>query len=283
MTDKQDACPTFIMDDLEYNYIKHQVLSLTGIDLNCYKAPQMQRRLKAYLPRVGFANWPKFFRFLRDTPAELGKFRDYLTINVSYFFRDAEKYKYLQNSILPDLLRRRSALRIWSAGCSHGQEAYSLFILLNEAKNFEYQHQILATDIDASALEWARAGGPYTLDEISNVSPDLRLRYFTVSQNKYWINEPVRQKVSFRQHNILADPIASKFDLVICRNVVIYFETEAKESLYKRLADAIRPGGILFVGGTEIVPRPMDIELEMINVSFYRRQEPGQPAKTARK
>ncbi len=262
------------MDDIEYNYIKRQVLNLTGIDLNCYKAPQMQRRLKAYLPRIGYTNWPKFFRFLQTNPSELSKFKDYLTINVSYFFRDHEKFNYLQTVVLPELLRQRNMLRIWSAGCSHGQEAYSVVIFLMEAvgqKN--YHHQILATDIDNSALLWGRAGGPYTNEEMSNVSPDLRLRYFTFSKNLFWINENLRSKVTFRQHNLLTESAGSSFDLIICRNVVIYFESEAKDILYRRLADALRPSGILFVGGTEIVPRPADIELEMVNVSFYRRQE----------
>jgi chemotaxis protein methyltransferase CheR len=261
------------MDELEYNYVKHQVRLLTGVDLNCYKAPQMKRRLKAYLTRLGYLNWPKFFRTLRANPAELSKFKDYLTINVSSFFRDPEKYNYLQTFILPALLHHHPSLRAWSAGCARGQEAYSLAMLLAEANGDLYQHRLLATDIDKSALEWAKTGGPYHADEITNVPTHLRLRYFNVNNNQYWIDEALRRRVIFRQHNLLADPIAGKFDLIICRNVVIYFEPEVKENLYRQFYDALRPGGVLFVGGTEIVPKATDMGFETINISFYRRKK----------
>jgi chemotaxis protein methyltransferase CheR len=261
------------MDELEYNYIKHQVRLLTGVDLNCYKAPQMKRRLKAYLTRLGYPNWPKFFRTLRANSAELSKFKDYLTINVSSFFRDSEKYDYLRTFILPELLHHHPSLRVWSAGCSRGQEAYSLAMLLAEANGSHYQHRLLATDIDKSALEWAKTGGPYHADEVVNVPTHLRLRYFNIDNDKYWINEELQRRVIFRQHNLLADPIAGKFDLIICRNVVIYFEPQVKENLYRRFYDALRPGGVLFVGGTEIVPKASDIGFETINISFYRRKK----------
>ena len=99
------------MEDLEYNYIKKQILTLTNVDLNCYKAPQMQRRLKAYLARSGLPNWPKFFRVIRADPAALDKFKDYLTINVSSFFRDPEKYNYLRQSILPEQTTKSTSTR----------------------------------------------------------------------------------------------------------------------------------------------------------------------------
>jgi len=259
------------MKETEYNYIKRQMMALLDIDLNSYKAPQMQRRLKVYLARSGYPNWPKFFRAIRSDPAELSKLKDYLTINVSSFFRDSEKYKYLQTSILPKLLRLRASLRIWSAGCSRGQEAYSLAILLAEATGSCDRHRLLGTDIDRSALEWARAGGPYTADDIANVPFYLHSRYFNVRQNEYWIREDIRRGISFRQHNLLTDTIAGRFDMIVCRNVVIYFEPEAKEKLYRKFYDVLKPGGVLFVGGTEILPKPVRTGFEAINVSFYRR------------
>ncbi len=261
------------MEDLEYNYIKRKLLTLTGIDLNCYKAPQMQRRLKAYLMRSGYPNWPKFFRTIQADPVKLSKFKDYLTINVSSFFRDPEKYNYLKSVVLPDLLRCRSTLRIWSAGCSRGQEAYSIAMLLAKVSGPRHQYRILATDIDRSALEWARAGGPYSADDVVNVSGNLRLNYFNAHNNQYWIKEELRRKISFNQHNLLADPISGKFDLIICRNVVIYFQPEAKQELYHRFYNALKPGGILFVGGTEIIPKATDMGFETASISFYRRKE----------
>jgi chemotaxis protein methyltransferase CheR len=262
------------MDDWEYQYIKRQTLSLTGVDLNCYKAPQMKRRLKVYLTRSGYPNWPRFFRAIQANATALNQFKDYLTINVSAFFRDPEKYRYLQESVLPELLHSRTGLRIWSAGCSRGQEAYTLAMMLTETEEIEHRHQILATDMDSSALAYARAGGPYLADDLAYIAPALRQRYFSVEDDGYWVSKELRYKINFRLHNLLADPFTGGFDLIVCRNVVIYFEPAAKDELYRRFYNALRPGGVLFVGGTEIVSRAADIGFEMIGISFYRRPRP---------
>jgi chemotaxis protein methyltransferase CheR len=248
------------------------VLKLTGIDLNCYKAPQMQRRLETFLKRSNNATWPRLFRNLQSDPAALNEFKDYLTINVTSLFRDPDKYMYLQQSILPDLWRGRNSLRVWSAGCSRGQEAYSLAILLAESAAKNQQYRILATDIDHSALEWAKAGGPYLASEMTNVPAKFHQTYFNVRSNNYWINNAVRFNIVFRHHNLLSDPITGKFDLIVCRNVVIYFEPEAKAKLYCRFYDALRPGGVLFVGGTELVFKAAEIGFEAAGISFYRRK-----------
>lgn len=260
------------MENLEYNYIKRRLLQLTGIDLNCYKAPQMQRRLDVYLTRSAYPNWPKLFRAFRDNPALLSDFKSYLTINVSAFFRDPNKFEYLQSSILPSLLAKRPTLSVWSAGCSRGQEAYSIAMLLAEASDAQRPHRILGTDIDQAALDWAQAGGPYNSADMEHVKDNLLARHFSGQNNVYQANSDLRRKVKFRQHNLLTDPIVGRFDLIICRNVVIYFQSEAKKTLYRRFYDALRPGGVLFVGGTEIIPKSASLEFEPLNVSFYRRQ-----------
>jgi chemotaxis protein methyltransferase CheR len=263
------------MDAWEYNYIRRQTLKLTGVDLNDYKAPQMQRRLLVYLTRSGYPNWPRFFQSLKTDTTALTQFKNYLTINVSSFFRDPVKYQHLQNVILPELLRHRTSLRIWSAGCSHGQEAYSTAILLAEATGLPFRHYILATDIDSSALERARAGGPYQADELTHILPNLRQQYFNLHPKGYQVADSLRRSLTFRQHNLLADPFTGSFDLIICRNVVIYFEPAAKEKLYRRFYEALRPGGVLFVGGTEIVSKAADIGFESAGISFYRRKRQG--------
>jgi chemotaxis protein methyltransferase CheR len=99
----------------------------------------------------------------------------------------------------------------------------------------------------------------------------LRQRYVAVDNNGYWVNKELRYRINFRQHNLLADPFSGGFDLIVCRNVVIYFESTAKDELYRRFYNALRPGGVLFVGGTEIVSKAADIGFEMIGISFYRR------------
>jgi SAM-dependent methyltransferase len=136
------------------------------------------------------------------------------------------------------------------------------------------QHRILATDLDRSVLERARAGGPYAAGEVASVPPVLLHRYFTLRADGYYVVEGLRRQVDFRQHNLLSDSFGSSFDLIVCRNVVIYFTNEAKDRLYRRFCQALRPGGVLFVGGTEIIPKASDIGFETAGISFYRRTAP---------
>lgn len=259
------------METLAYNYIKRRLFQLTGLDLNCYKRPQMQRRLEVYLSRSGQPNWPTLFRAFQTDALLLRDFQSYLTINVSAFFRDPQKYQYLQTSVLPALLQKRATLSVWSAGCSRGQEAYSLAMLLAEATAASQPHRILATDIDQPTLNWARAGGPYDTSDVANLNEARLAQFFHRQDKAYWLNEALRRRVTFRQHNLLTDTVVGRFDLIICRNVVIYFQPEAKVTLYRRFYEALRPGGILFVGGTEIIPRSAGLEFEPVGASFYRR------------
>jgi chemotaxis protein methyltransferase CheR len=183
----------------------------------------------------------------------------------------------LRRDILPTLLKEldrmpdgRKGLRVWSAGCSIGVEAYTLSILLDEeAPN--RPHYLLATDFDRGALQKASARGPYTADEIRNLNPEQRARYITQTNNQFFIKETVSKRVTFREQNLLNDRFENGFDLIVCRNVVIYFTTEAKAALYQKFQAALRPGGILFMGGTEIIPRPTDIGLRNHGISLYMK------------
>jgi chemotaxis protein methyltransferase CheR len=256
----------------EYNFIKYKLRQLMGVDLSGYKSPQTQRRLKTYLLRSGYPNWPSFFRAIQNDSVQLGKLKDYLTINVSSFFRDPEKFEYLRTAVLPDLLRQRPRLRVWSAGCSLGHEPYSLGMLLAEATGLYANHSILATDVDNSALAHARAGGPYGADKLSNVSPVLLKRYFRQKDETYTVIDGLRRKITFRNHNLLQEPFENDFDLIVCRNVVIYFSAEIKLRLYKQFHDALRPNGVLFVGSTEVLPHTTQFGYEPVGISFYRRK-----------
>ncbi len=260
------------MDATEYTYIKREMKSLTGIDLNYYKDTQMQRRLNSYLLRVGQSSWQDYFKIVRRDSAELQKLRDYLTINVSSFFRDTEKYVNLQEKVLPELLHGHPKLRIWSAGCSRGQEPFTLAMMLMELTGSFRRHYILASDLDRGALTFAKNGGPYTKDDVANVSPTLLNKYFKQENGSYWVVDELKRRITFKQHNLLADPFENNFDLIICRNVVIYFTAPVKDKLYLNFCQALRPGGILFVGGTEIVPKAQEIGFDTAGISFYRRR-----------
>ena len=153
---------------LDFELFRRRAYLLTGLDLTSYKAPQMHRRLSALLGRLGLSNYGEYARLLAADAVRRQEFRDYVTINVSEFFRDVHRFGELEARVLPDLLRRRASLRVWSAGCSNGSEAYSLSILLQELSP-NGGHAILATDVDQTILDRARAATDYLASDVRNV------------------------------------------------------------------------------------------------------------------
>lgn len=259
------------MDDHDFTYIQREIQQLLSVDVSSYKRSQLQRRLGIFLLRSGHASWPSFFRAARDDAQLARRLKDYLTVNVSAFFRDPEKYAHLRELILPEMLQRRGALRVWSAGCGEGQEAYSLAILLAELPAPAQTHYILGTDFDADVIGRAQAGGPYAPEEVTHVAPDHLERYFIATPDGYTVRDELRAQITFRQHNLLFDPFGGPFDLIACRNVIIYFAPEIRLMLYRRFYDALIEGGVFFVGGTEIVASAEEIGFRSLGVSFYRR------------
>lgn len=260
-----------------YQEIKRHVKRLLDLDLDHYKDEQMRRRLDSWLVRSGAPDWKTYFDRVRSDEKERNRFRDYLTINVSAFFRDPERWKSLQEQVLPRLMKEAlgrgplgNGLRIWSAGCSIGAEPYTLAILLEEVAP-RRRHSILATDYDLGALNKAKAGGPYTAEEIQNLTPAQRAAYLQPGGPPFYVSPSLTKKIEFQEHNLLADPFPKEMDLIVCRNVVIYFTASAKDRLYKAFHDALRPGGVLFVGATEIIPHPQTYGLRNVGISFYER------------
>jgi chemotaxis protein methyltransferase CheR len=261
----------------QYGHIKTKVWNLLRIDLNSYKSEQMCRRLDSWLVRSNTTTWDEYFRRLQSDAKELSKFRDYLTINVSEFFRDTDRWKTIQEQVIPQLIKDNQAqrstktgLRIWSAGCSTGQEPYTLAIIMDELAPMS-DYSVLATDLDRGALQKAMERGPYSQDDVRNVSPERRAKYFDQTGNTFHFKEKYARHVKFRELNLFLDPFETNLDLIVCRNVIIYFTTEAKQELYKHFQSALRPGGILFLGGTEIIPYPNEYGLRSQGISLYKR------------
>ena len=265
------------MEIEQYTLVKSSIKKLLQINLDHYKDEQMRRRLDSWLVRSGAPDWNEYFRRLRIDSHELSRFRDYLTINVSAFLRDIERWQALREDIFPELLRAAlsgpggsTGLKIWSAGCSIGAEPYSLAMLLEELSPAR-RHHILATDLDRSALARSRARGPYTVDEVQNLSPLQRANYLEPGGPPFFVKDRLVKRVEFREHDLLTAPFETGLDLIVCRNVVIYFTGETKDLLYRKFQQALRPGGILFVGATEIIPRPQEIGFRSSGISFYRK------------
>jgi chemotaxis protein methyltransferase CheR len=263
----------------DYTEFKARVLELSGIDLGLYKHRQMHRRLCGMVDRARARGFMEYFALLQRDAEEYETFIDRLTINVSEMFRNPEKWKELRERVLPLLLERKPSLKVWSAGCSHGAEAYSLAILLDLAGSSP-AGPVHATDLDAGVLGRAKEG-VYSAQDVRNVEPTCLARYFQRvagaaghmgdSASAYQVRRALRSRVRFARHNLLADPFESGYDLICCRNVVIYFTDEAKERLFERLAAALAPGGVLFLGGTERIFSYREIGLEVLAPFFYRR------------
>ena len=165
------------MNDKEYTYLKGKIFRSTNIDLDGYNSQQMRRRLEGFIDRYNSSNVIAYCRMLEQDGGKVKELLDFLTINVSEFFRDQPQFQCLRTLVLPKLLERRSRLNIWSAACSRGQEPYSIAMMLEEICPGQ-GHRILATDIDEGALAWAKKGGPYPPADVRNVEKRLMRRFF---------------------------------------------------------------------------------------------------------
>ncbi|MCX7912169.1 MAG: protein-glutamate O-methyltransferase CheR [Dehalococcoidales bacterium] len=262
------------MEEKEYAYAKKKIRELIKVDLDNYGAAQMMRRLDGFVARSKAPNVASYFKLLEKDPEEQVRLRDFLTINVSEFFRDMVHFKVLQEKILPSLLEGNSRLNIWSAGCSHGAEPYSIAMILDRLTP-QVRHRILATDIDISILKQAEAGGPYRSAEVRNVAKLFGTKYLVFRDGAYWVSDELRERITFRQHDLTRDPFESGFDLIVCRNVVIYFSDEAKKTLRRRFYNALKPGGILFIGATETILDALELGFQRVCTCFYRKTLPA--------
>lgn len=243
---------------------------MSYIDLTAYKRPQMERRINSFMRTVNAGDYTEFVKLLHNDKQIYRRFLEHITINVSEFFRNRNHWEILEKDIIPALTRQRSRLKIWSAGCSTGEEPYSLAMLVQE-KHLQLADKILATDIDRDVLSKAEAG-IYTQKAVEGVPGAYLKRYFEHQGDFFSVNEGLKKMVNFQYHNLLRDSFKSDFDLILCRNVVIYFTEETKEQLYRKFAAALRPGGIMFIGSTEQIFQSREIGLKSAATFFYQKE-----------
>lgn len=254
---------------LDYeNFIKN-VYSRTGIDLSLYKEAQMKRRLTSLYEKKGFNSFAQFFQGISTNSSLMNEFLDRMTINVSEFYRNYKRWEVLEKKILPNLLKNNPNLKVWSAACSTGEEPYTIAMILSKFMPLS-KVSILATDIDANAIARAKIG-KYPERSLNEVPIEMKQRFFKREEELYVVAEEIKRTVNFKQHNLLADRFEGPFDLIVCRNVLIYFTEDAKEILYKKFSDALRKDGILFVGSTEQIFNPSDYDLKTEDTFFYRK------------
>lgn len=258
--------------DLQYAWFKKKFLEFAGIQLDSYKDSQMKRRISAFMDNKGAKNYVEFFKRLETDKKAAEDFKNFLTINVSSFFRDAQKWEELQTSLLPEILHAHKILKIWSAGCSIGCEPYTMAILCEELKRLiPFEYTIYATDLDEDALKQAKTG-TYAEDMVREVPDDCLKNYFTKEDGKkFKVKDMLKKNIHFQTLDLLKGDFKANFHLIACRNVVIYFDDAAKQKLYKRFYDALLKNGILFTGGSEIIFQCETIGFKNISMSFYRK------------
>ncbi|MEY6433399.1 chemotaxis protein CheB [Thioalkalicoccus limnaeus] len=236
--------------------ILHLLRNLGGIDFRDYKPPTVLRRIERRMQVRHVPDYRNYVRLLDSDRVELATLRRELLIPVTSFFRDSESFDVVAESAIDALVKERpdgQGLRIWVAGVSTGEEAYTLAILLSEACERLRRwpdFKIFATDVEQHSIDTASAG-VFTEAITAEVSPERLERYFFGRGNHFVIKPEIRQSIIFARHNLLEDPPFTRMDLVSCRNVLIYFQPEAQERVLRRLQYALAPGGFLFLGSSE--------------------------------
>ncbi|HEX6289418.1 MAG TPA: CheR family methyltransferase [Herpetosiphonaceae bacterium] len=272
------AVPSHPEQEPELQAFLEQVRARSGIDFRAYKAATIQRRLQRRLVATNCADLASYAAYLANYPDEYGRLVSTFLIKVTEFMRDRDFFDLLRTEILPNLVTasraRNHELRIWSAGCATGEEAYSLAILVCEVLGEElgqFSIKIFATDLDADAIAFARRG-VYPAAALTGLSDQLIDRYFSRSSGGYAVKKQVRSLVVFGEHDLGQRAPFPRIDLVLCRNVLIYFTTTLQMRALQLFAFALREGGYLVLGKTETVsPLSEFFTLQHPQYKIYRR------------
>ncbi len=254
-----------------YEAFKQSIYDMTKIDLNAYKERQMKRRIEALISKHGLNSFNDYVSKLKTDKVAFDEFINYITINVSEFYRNPEQWLLLEKDVLPYLMERFSRdLKIWSAACSTGDEPYSLVMLLSKFVPIN-KIKIIATDIDKQVMEKARAG-LYHEKSLKALPEEYIKKHFTkINDRTYQISDSVKACVEFKQHDLLKDLYPANCDLIVCRNVLIYFTDEAKNKIYSSFHEALKKDGLLFVGSTEQIIQAQHIGFSNFKSFFYKK------------
>jgi len=254
--------------EYDYEYLKKQIYSLTTIDLNAYKERQMKRRIDTLISKHGINGYDKYVLALKSDKQLFEEFINYITINVSEFYRNPEQWDFLDRQIFPELIKKYGTkLKIWSAACSTGDEPYSLVMALSKHVPLN-QISIIATDLDKQVIAKAKVG-LYNEKSIVSVPDEFIKKYFTQVGPSYKISEEIKSRVTFKEHNLLKDAYPTECHLIVCRNVLIYFTEEAKTEVFTKFNKSLVNGGCLFIGSTEQIINHKKLGYDRSSSFFY--------------
>lgn len=253
-----------------YEEFKKDIFALTKIDLNAYKEKQMKRRIDTLITKNQINNYKEYVALIKKDAERFEQFVNFLTINVSEFYRNPEQWQILDKEVFPTLIQKFGKnLKIWSAACSTGDEPYSLVMALSKYMPLN-QIKIIATDIDKQVLDKARMG-LYNAKSIASVPEEFKKKYFKPIGSSYQISDEIKRQVEFKEHNLLKDSYPSGCHLIVCRNVLIYFTEEAKDEIYKKFNAALNKEGILFIGSTEQIMNYKELNYQRKQSFFFEK------------
>ncbi|MCC6207493.1 MAG: protein-glutamate O-methyltransferase CheR [Gammaproteobacteria bacterium] len=268
-----------VFTDADFDYIRRVVVEQTGIVLSDQKRELVYGRLAKRLRALGLHTFADYCGHLERSPDELHELVNAITTNLTSFFREPYHFDYLRDTVLPELLRSNAQsrrIRIWSAGCSTGEEPYSIAMVLRDAlpSGEGWDARILATDIDSNVLAKAQEG-IYQEERATGVPERYLRRGFRKGQGDHAgmlrVGDEVRSLITFRQLNLMKDwPMHGPFDVIFCRNVVIYFDKPTQRRLFDRYADILVDGGHLFIGHSETLFKVSE-RFTLIGRTIYRK------------
>ncbi|AKB13586.1 chemotaxis protein methyltransferase CheR [Methanosarcina thermophila] len=244
--------------DPGFELLKKIITGNTGFNCEHYKEAHFKRRINVRIRATNSESYGAYLKLLKRDPQEYKFLVDTLTVNVSEFFRNPETFSIIEKEVIPPIVKNRSgslirSIRIWSAGCAGGEEAYSLAILLHRVMRSDfdkYKIRIIGTDIDAKSLEKARKG-IYCENSLKNLDLSTKERYFVKQGDTYQVIDELKNITRFKHHDLISGAKIDRFDIIVCRNVMIYFKKEIQEKLQLNFYQALEKGGFFIIGKSE--------------------------------
>lgn len=248
-------------DEKEFIELKAMIKRKIGFNCEDYKQPHLKRRLAVRLRATQSKSYKDYVQVLLKNEDEEQQLKETLTVNVTELFRNPETYESVRANVLPELIKYKGnnkVIKVWSAGCSNGEEPYSIAILLNEylgSSARRYNISIMGTDIDDDSLGKAE-NGVFQPKQLEKIGKERIGRFFVMKENNYQVIDELKKMVKVKRHDLISGPKFSGFDIIFCRNVTIYFEQKLQEILYMNFYNALNEGGYFVMGKTETLVGP---------------------------
>jgi len=270
-----DTSPFVRLTDSEFDYFVQFVRDRYGIDLS-QKRRLIEARLAGELKLYGFTSYNQYIDLLKANPAsdKVDSFINKITTNYSYFNREMEHYDFLMNTVIPALVQsQKSTLKVWSAGCSTGEEPYNIAMAIDSALGLKrnlWSVSVTATDVSTRALTAAKKG-EYPESELKDMPEAWRKNYMTkLISGNYQVKDSIRKAVTFSQFNLMESFPPKSYDVIFCRNVMIYFKQPTSQAVIKKFYQSTAEGGYLFIGHSETISR-LDNQYTYIRPSIYQK------------